>query len=231
MVGEPAEDVIPIDPAILGKENMNEENVDQNVALDCSSSSYPTSPKSPALHGQAQIIEDSAPVSDANSDTQQLPSKRRLSDETNCDTSRKRCRSDSLTAKDHQCTLYSCFSAAPLHERLDFLAWLLKAGLSESLSAASVELDLTRVQTADQCMEPARSQLRRPRAARSRDCPTPTESRKGKAWEPDEIKLLVQLRTDGLPWSVIARRFEEHFPGRTQGTIQVYWSKNMKYLH
>jgi hypothetical protein len=57
------------------------------------------------------------------------------------------------------------------------------------------------------------------------------ESRKGKAWEPDEIKFLVQLKKDGLPWSVIARRFEEHFPGRSQGTIQVYWSKNLKYLH
>lgn len=38
-VGEPAEDVIPIDPAILEKENVSEENVNENVALDCSGSS------------------------------------------------------------------------------------------------------------------------------------------------------------------------------------------------
>uniref|UniRef100_A0A093VG08 Aspartyl/glutamyl-tRNA(Asn/Gln) amidotransferase subunit B n=1 Tax=Talaromyces marneffei PM1 TaxID=1077442 RepID=A0A093VG08_TALMA len=228
---EPAEDVIPIDPAILGKESVSEENVDENIVLDLSGSSYPTSPKSLALHGHAQIIEDSAPASDANSDTQRLPSKRRLSDETNHHTPRKRCRKDSLSPKDQQRTLYSCFSAAPLHERLDFLAWLLKTGLSESLSAASVELPFARVKTTDRRIAPARSQHRRPQAARNRTCPTSTESRKGKPWEPDEIKLLVQLKKDGLSWSAIARRFEERFPGRSQGTIQVYWSKNMKYLH
>lgn len=88
-VGEPAEEVIPIDPAILGKESVSMENADKNVALDCSSSLYPTSLKSLALHGHAQIIEDSAPVSDANLDRRRLPSKRRLSDETNCDIPRK----------------------------------------------------------------------------------------------------------------------------------------------
>ena len=62
-------------------------------------------------------------------------------------------------------------------------------------------------------------------------CPTSTESRKGKAWESDEIKLLIRLKKDGSPWLVIARRFEENFPGRLQGTIQVYWIKNLKYLH
>ncbi|EED13976.1 hypothetical protein TSTA_102060 [Talaromyces stipitatus ATCC 10500] len=227
---EPVEDIIPIDPAILGKENVSEEDVDENVALDCSGSSYPTSPKSLALHGQAQIVEDTAPVSNANSDTQRLSSKRRLSDKTKVEPPLKHCRSGSPTAED-QCTLHSCFSAAPLHERLDFLAWLFKTGLFESLSAASVGLPFIQVKASDQRVEPAQSRHRRPRAARNRTCPTSTESRKGKAWEPDEIKLLVQLKEDGLPWSVIARRFEKRFPGRSQGTIQVYWSKNLKYLH
>lgn len=231
MVGEPAEDVIPIDPANLEKESVSEGNVDGNVVLDLSGSLYPTSPKLLALDGHAQIIEDSAPVSDANSDTQRLPSKKRLSDEIDCDTPRKRCRKDSLSPKYQQCTLYSCFSAAPLHERLDFGAWLFKTGLSESLSAASVELPFPRVKTADQCTDSARTQRRRPRAARNRTSPTSTESRKGKPWEADEVKLLVQLKKGGLSWSVIARKFEERFPGRTQGTIQVYWSEILKYLH
>jgi hypothetical protein len=229
--GSSAKDVIPIDPAILEEDNVREKNGDKKFALGSPGSLHPTSPTSPALHGHAQIIEDSAPVSDANSDTQGLPSKKRLSDKIDCDTPRKQCRKDSLSPKDQQCTLYSCFSAAPLHERLDFLAWLLRTGLSESLSAASDELPSTRVKTADPCIKPAQSQNRRPRAARNRVCRTSTESRKGKPWEPDEIKLLVQLRQDGLPWSMIARRFEERFPGRSQGTIQVYWSKNLKYLH
>ncbi|KAF3391825.1 hypothetical protein DPV78_010818 [Talaromyces pinophilus] len=228
---EPAEDVIPIDPAILGKENVSEENVDENVVPDFSGSLHPTSPTSIAPHGHAHIVEDPGAVSKANLETQRLPSKRRQSDKTNCRRPHKRCRSDSLTAKDHQCTLYSCFSAAPLHERLGFLSWLLKTGLSESLSAASVELPSTRVKTADPCIELTRSQHRRPRAARNHTCPTSTESRKGKPWEPDEVKLLVQLRKDGLSWSAIARRFEERFPGRSKGSIQVYWSDNLKYLH
>jgi hypothetical protein len=155
-VGEPAEDGIPIDPAILGKESVSKENVDENFVPDFSGSLHPTSPTSIAPHGHAHIVEDPRAVSKANSETQRLLSKRRLSDETNCDKPHKRCRS-ALTAKDHQYTLYSCFSAAPLHERLGFLAWLLKMGLSESLSAASVELPSTRVKTVDPCIEPARS--------------------------------------------------------------------------
>ncbi|EED12784.1 hypothetical protein TSTA_053020 [Talaromyces stipitatus ATCC 10500] len=145
---EPAEEVIPIDPAILGKESVSEKNADENVALDCSGSSYPTSPKSLALHRHAQIVEDSAPVSDANSDTRRLPSKRRLA--------------------------MKLIATPPAND---------------------------------------------------------AESRKGKSWEPDEIKLLVQLKEAGSPWSVIAKRFQERFPGRSKGSIQVYWSTKLQYLH
>jgi hypothetical protein len=229
--GGSAEDIIPIDPAILEEDNVREKNGDENLALGSPSSFYPTSPTSLAPHRQAQIVRPPTPVSDANSEPQRLPSKRRQSNETHCDNPYKQFRSGSLPAKDQQCTLYSCFSAAPLHERLDFLAWLFKTGLSESLSAASVELPSAPVKTADPCIEPTRSKHRRPRAARNRAGPTSTKSRKNKAWEHEEEMFLVQLKKDGLPWSMIARRFEERFPGRTQGTIQVKWSKDFKHLH
>lgn len=228
--GSSAEDVIPIDPAILEEVNVREKNGDENLALG-SPGSYPTSPTSLAPHGQARIVRPPTPVSDTNPESQRLPSKRRRSNETHYGNPRKQFRSDSLSAKDQQCTLHSCFSAAPLHERLDFLAWLFKTGLSESLSAASVELPSARVKTIDPCLEPTQSKHCRPRAARNTARPTSTESRKGKAWEHDEEMLLVQLKKDRLPWSMIARRFEERFPGRTQGTIQVKWSKDFKHLH
>lgn len=133
----------------------------ENVAHDCSGSSCPTSPISLALHGHAQIVEDPAPVSDANSDTRLLPSKRRLSDMTKAEPPRKRCRSGSPTGEDNQYTLPSSFSAAPLHERLYFLAWLFKTGLSESLSAASVGLPFAQIKTADQCTDSTRSRRSR----------------------------------------------------------------------
>jgi hypothetical protein len=87
-----------------------------------------------------------------------------------------------------------------------------------------IELPFARVKTTDQRIAPARSQHCRPQAACNRTCPTSTESRKGKPWEPDEINLLVKLKEGGLPWSMIAERFGEQFLGRSQGTMQVYWS-------
>ncbi|KAL2816402.1 hypothetical protein BDW59DRAFT_9894 [Aspergillus cavernicola] len=54
-------------------------------------------------------------------------------------------------------------------------------------------------------------------------------SRKGKPWLPEEEELLLKLKNDqGLPWSVVVRLFSEQYPGRSQGSIQVYWSTNIK---
>ncbi|EED13543.1 hypothetical protein TSTA_097990 [Talaromyces stipitatus ATCC 10500] len=180
----------------------------------------PASPKSVALYGHAQIVGDPEPASDAKSDTQRFSSKRRLGDETDLELPCKRSSSDSLTAKDHLCTLYSYFSEASLHERLDFLSWLFRSELSESLLASSVELPFTRVKTADQCAESARTQHCRPPATPNGRRVTSTRSINGKGWEPDEINFLVQLKEAGLPWSVIANRFREQFPGRSIGSIQ-----------
>ncbi|GFF57983.1 hypothetical protein IFM46972_10964 [Aspergillus udagawae] len=40
-------------------------------------------------------------------------------------------------------------------------------------------------------------------------------------WVPEEEELL------GLPWSDVIRLFSEQYPGRTQGSIKVYWSTNL----
>jgi hypothetical protein len=48
-------------------------------------------------------------------------------------------------------------------------------------------------------------------------------SRKGRRWLSGEESLLVELRRDRrLPWSDVARLFSEQYPGRSQGSIQVY---------
>jgi hypothetical protein len=53
-------------------------------------------------------------------------------------------------------------------------------------------------------------------------------SRKGTPWLPEEEELLVKLKRDqSLRWSDVTRLFSEQYPGRTQGSIQVYWSTNL----
>lgn len=54
------------------------------------------------------------------------------------------------------------------------------------------------------------------------------DSRKRMSWSPEEDELLVKLKRDQrLPWSDVTRLFSEQYPGRTQGSIQVYWSTNL----
>ncbi|KAL2836343.1 hypothetical protein BJX68DRAFT_37383 [Aspergillus pseudodeflectus] len=53
-------------------------------------------------------------------------------------------------------------------------------------------------------------------------------SRKGLPWLPEEQGLLVKLKKDqGLHWPDVTRLFSEQYPGRSQGSIQVYWSTNL----
>lgn len=116
MIGSSAKDIIPIDPTILKEDNMHKKNEDKNITHGSPSSLYPTSPTSPALHGHAQIIKNSTPISNTNLDTQQLPSKKQLSNKINCNTPYKQYRKDLLLPEDQQYTLYSYFSATPLHK-------------------------------------------------------------------------------------------------------------------
>lgn len=54
-------------------------------------------------------------------------------------------------------------------------------------------------------------------------------SRKGLSWSVEEDRLLVKLREEQkLAWSEVTKRFVQKFPGRTQGSIQVYWSTTLK---
>lgn len=53
-------------------------------------------------------------------------------------------------------------------------------------------------------------------------------SRKGLKWSREEIHLLVNLREEqNLTWSEVARLFAQKFPGRSKGSLQVYWSTTL----
>lgn len=54
-------------------------------------------------------------------------------------------------------------------------------------------------------------------------------TRKGLAWSLEEVDFLTELKAhNDLPWSAIHRRFSQKFPGRSKGSLQVYWSTKMK---
>ena len=53
-------------------------------------------------------------------------------------------------------------------------------------------------------------------------------SRKGLSWSDEEIDLLVKLREEeNIPWSELTEQFGQKFPGRSQGSLQVYWSTKL----
>ncbi|KAJ5981937.1 hypothetical protein N7451_012037 [Penicillium sp. IBT 35674x] len=53
-------------------------------------------------------------------------------------------------------------------------------------------------------------------------------SRKGLKWSAEEDRLLVKLREEEkLAWPEVTKRFGQVFPGRKQGSLQVYWSTEL----
>ncbi|RAL06782.1 uncharacterized protein BO97DRAFT_409432 [Aspergillus homomorphus CBS 101889] len=59
--------------------------------------------------------------------------------------------------------------------------------------------------------------------------PNEKASRKGTPWSTNEVNLLVELRRDRkLPWSEVTKLFSDRYPGRSKGSIQVYWSTKVK---
>ncbi|EED22692.1 hypothetical protein TSTA_061800 [Talaromyces stipitatus ATCC 10500] len=215
---KPEDDIILIDPAILEGEKINEDKLSKNDAPDCSGSpAYPISPKLLTLHGHAQNIEGLGHASASFNVLQTVVEAPQFSS--------KRPSSNAINAEP------PCKQTASLYERLEFFSWLFQYGLSESLSAASAELPFTQAKTADKSPESLCLQRRRLPPTPNRRRATSIRSRKGKAWEPDEIELLIKLKEDGLSWSVITKRFQKRFPRRSRGSIQVYWSTNLKYLH
>ncbi|KAJ5678490.1 uncharacterized protein N7477_004123 [Penicillium maclennaniae] len=104
-------------------------------------------------------------------------------------------------------TLRAHFSALSVEERLQFLSWLFEGALSIASTCLTEHVN---------------------RDAELVDRPRTPCSRKGLLWSDEEADLLVKLREEEhLAWSEVTERFNQKFPGRTQGSLQVYWSTKL----
>lgn len=121
------------------------------------------------------------------------------------------------------------FSELSVEDRLQFLSWLFQGALSHCASTLlsagatspsgyiSCQYDGT---TSDSEHTSLNTELVEMQS---------TSSRKGLPFSVEEDHLLVQLRDEhNLPWSEVAKRFSQKFPGRSKGSIQVHWSTSHK---
>ncbi|OKP09799.1 hypothetical protein PENSUB_4809, partial [Penicillium subrubescens] len=122
------------------------------------------------------------------------------------------------------------FSSLPVEERLEFLSWLFEGALSQCLhmpsrskNASSSKGILTEEGITSSSAEQSSAGAKVVRGKNT------CSSRKGLPWSFEENSLLVQLREEeSLSWSEVIKRFDQRFPGRSKGSIQVYWSTTLK---
>jgi hypothetical protein len=126
-------------------------------------------------------------------------------------------------------TVRAQFSALPVEDRLQFLSWLFESALSHCVSTrthpdvasvsrctSSQDIDVTY-----DCDQPSSNT----ELVEAQQPP----SRKGLPWSMEENCLLVNLREEqNLAWSEVTRLFAQKFPGRSKGSLQVYWSTTLK---
>ncbi|OQD96473.1 hypothetical protein PENVUL_c092G07715 [Penicillium vulpinum] len=119
------------------------------------------------------------------------------------------------------------FSALSVEDRLQFLSWLFKSAISHHIStrantdAASVSRSIPSQDVSISCDYPSSN-------TELVDV-QPTPTRKGLPWSVEESHLLVKLREEqNLAWSEMTKLFAQKFPGRSKGSIQVYWSTTLK---
>lgn len=110
-------------------------------------------------------------------------------------------------------TIRAHFTALAAEDRLQFLSWLFEGSLSRCIPS-----DVT-----DICTDAADVPYRKeeaPSVSRS--------SRKGLSWSAEEDRLLVKLKEEEkLTGAAVIRRFDQIFPGRSPGSIQVRWSTKL----
>ncbi|KAJ5682149.1 hypothetical protein N7462_005314 [Penicillium macrosclerotiorum] len=120
------------------------------------------------------------------------------------------------------------FSSLPIQERLEFLSWLFEGALSHCVSTRA---NADTASVSKRCISGHDVDM-------TYDCEHPglsTElvdaqpTRKGLPWSMEENCLLVKLREEqNLSWSEVTRMFAQKFPGRSKGSLQVYWSTSLK---
>ncbi|KAI3219559.1 hypothetical protein DTO012A9_10204 [Penicillium roqueforti] len=127
-------------------------------------------------------------------------------------------------------TVRAQFSALSVNNRLQFLSWLFEGALPRCLPSPSTTNDTpvsTCISDHDEDMTPTSSN-----SSTSGDTVNAEHtcaSRKGLPWSVEEGRLLVKLREkQNLAWPEVTKRFCQKFPGRSSGSIQVYWSTTLR---
>ncbi|KAJ5569277.1 hypothetical protein N7450_011763 [Penicillium hetheringtonii] len=119
--------------------------------------------------------------------------------------------------KDSLSTMLAQFSAFTAEERLQFLSWLFENALTRCLPRT------------EEIPGPLPNQdVSSPRTKRAPS--GPCSSRKQQRYSAEEDRLLIQLKSEGLVWQEVIRRFDEYFPGEVLSLsrrtgIQSYPSK------
>ncbi|GMG38900.1 unnamed protein product [Aspergillus oryzae] len=122
-------------------------------------------------------------------------------------------------------SLRSHFLCLPLNERLQFLSWLFEGALPRCM----LDTGPTTCEDRD-AQSTSRSIPQHEIEQPQRNCgEAQGSSRKGMPWSPEEAGLLLKLRRDERrPWSEVTRLFSDRYPGRSPGSIQVFWSTTLK---
>jgi hypothetical protein len=96
-----------------------------------------------------------------------------------------------------------------------------RGGRKRTVSTASEDEDVWSTRQSTNLLRNSRSRTDRSKAQRKR--------RGRLRWSSGEVDLLVKLRRDEQrPRSEVVKLFSDRYPGRTSGSIQVYWSTKLK---
>jgi hypothetical protein len=121
------------------------------------------------------------------------------------------------------------FSALPAEDRIGFLSWLFEGALTHcALTSPNTDVSCPS-RYISSCCGGATFDSQHTSLNTELDEMQHNSSRKGLPWSMEEDHLLVQLRDErNLPWSEVVKQFSQRFPGRSKGSIQVYWSTSHK---
>lgn len=122
------------------------------------------------------------------------------------------------------------FLSLPMNARLEFLSWLFEGALPRCTFEPEISASIAPVRRTDDTQVRKQVCWAMPQGAADSvdDSSTLKKSQKGMPWSRQEEDLLVELRiTRGLPWSDMTKLFSDQYPGRSQGSIQVYWSTKL----
>ncbi|KAJ5474126.1 hypothetical protein N7475_003692 [Penicillium sp. IBT 31633x] len=121
-------------------------------------------------------------------------------------------------------TVRAQFSALSVEDRLQFLSWLFEGALTHCASAPSSAVVAS---LSNQCDD--RTDDRGHTSLNELTDAQHASSRKGLKWSVEEDRLLVKLRDEqNLAWSEVVKQFSREFPGRSEGSIKVYYSTTLK---